>query len=68
MKENKIKKANTSPEGQAGSENMSTADVDAVMKKYDRESNIRVWTGKYKLAKILSLAVAAVRFPCITDA
>ena len=41
MKENKIKKANTSPEGQAGSENMSTADVDAVMKKYDRESNIR---------------------------
>lgn len=46
MKENKIKKANTSPEGQAGSENMSTADVDAVMKKYDRESNIRVWTGK----------------------
>ena len=34
MKENKIKKANTSPEGQAGSENMSTADVDAVMKKY----------------------------------
>ena len=50
MKENKIKKVNTSPEGQAGSENMSTADVDAVMKKYDRESNIRVWTGKYKLA------------------
>ena len=50
MKENKIKKANTSSEGQAGSENMSTADVDAVMKKYDRESNIRVWTGKYKLA------------------
>ena len=34
MKDNKIKKANTSPEGQAGSENMSTADVDAVMKKF----------------------------------
>ena len=48
MKENKIK-SNTSRK-QAGSENMSTADVDAVMKKYDRESNIRVWTGKYKLA------------------
>ena len=48
MKENKIKKANTSPEGQAGSENMSTADVDAVMKKYDSESNIREWTSKYK--------------------
>ena len=47
MKENKIKKANTIPGRQAGSENMSTADVDAVMKKYDRESNIRVWTGKY---------------------
>ena len=62
MKENKIKKANTSPEGQAGSENMSTADVDAVMKKYDRESNIRVWTGKYKLA-VRGLLVAFSLLP-----
>jgi len=25
-------------------------DVDAIMKKYDRESNTRVWTGKYAVA------------------
>ena len=25
-------------------------DLDAVMKKYDRESNTRVWTGKYAVA------------------
>lgn len=48
MKENKSKKVNTSPAGQADA--ASEADVDAVMKKYDRESNVRVWTGKYKLA------------------
>ena len=29
---------------------MGQSDVDAVMKKYDRESNIRIWTGKYKIA------------------
>ena len=48
MKENKSKKVNTSPAGQTDA--VSEADVDAVMKKYDRESNVRVWTGKYKLA------------------
>ena len=42
MKEYNSKKVNTSPVGQS--------DVDAVMKKYDRESNIRIWTGKYKIA------------------
>ena len=36
MKEYNSKKVNTSPVGQS--------DVDAVMKKYDRESNIRIWT------------------------
>ena len=40
MKENKSKKVNTSPAGQADA--VSEADVDAVMKKYDRESNVRV--------------------------
>ena len=44
MKEYNSKKVNTSPVGQSESEG---ADVDAVMKKYDRESNIRIWTGKY---------------------
>ena len=42
MKEYNSKKVNTSPVGQSESEG---ADVDAVMKKYDRESNIRIWTG-----------------------
>lgn len=41
MKEYNSKKVNTSPVGQSESEG---ADVDAVMKKYDRESNIRIWT------------------------
>ena len=31
----------TSPEMEVG----SAADVDAIMKKYDRESNVRVWDG-----------------------
>ena len=48
MKEYNSKKVNTSPVGQTESE--GATDVDAVMKKYDRESNIRIWTGKYKLA------------------
>ena len=43
MKEYNSKKVNTSPVGQSESEG---ADVDAVMKKYDRESNIRIWTRK----------------------
>ena len=46
MKKYNSKKVNTSPVGQSESEG---ADVDAVMKKYDRESNIRIWTGKSQL-------------------
>ena len=34
----------------------SAADVEAVMKKFDRESNVRVWTGKPKFAVSLILA------------
>ena len=33
-----------------------STDVDAIMKKYDRESNIRIWTGKYKQAIRMLLA------------
>ena len=39
------------------------ADLDAVMKKYDRESNTRVWEGKPKL--IVSLILAAFSLFCI---
>lgn len=34
----------------------ASADVDAIMKKYDRESNVRVWTGHYRQAIRLTLA------------
>ena len=39
------------------------ADLEAVMKKYDRESNTRVWEGKPKL--IVSLVLAAFSVFCI---
>ncbi len=39
------------------------ANVDAVMKKYDRESNVRIWTGKYKL--IIRYLTAAFSLWCI---
>jgi TRAP transporter 4TM/12TM fusion protein len=39
------------------------ADLDAVMKKYDRESNTRVWEGKPKL--VISLILAAFSVFCI---
>ena len=35
----------------------TAADVEAVMKKYDRESNVRVWEGRPKLVISLILAV-----------
>ena len=39
------------------------ADLDAVMRKYDRESNTRIWTGKYKFA--IDLFMAAFSVYCI---
>lgn len=44
----------------------TAADVEAVMKKYDRESNIRVWTGVPKL--IIRLIMVAFSLYCIIDA
>lgn len=35
----------------------SAADVDAIMKQYDRESNTRIWTGRYRTAIRWILAV-----------
>ncbi len=35
----------------------TAADVEAVMKKYDRESNVRIWTGKPKIVVSCILAV-----------
>ncbi|MDO4647375.1 MAG: TRAP transporter permease [Eubacteriales bacterium] len=42
---------------------MSAADVDSVMKKYDRESNTRIWTGKAKIA--LTIITAGFSLWCI---
>ena len=39
------KKEQTTPEVEVG----TAADVDEVMKKYDRESNTRIWEGTPKL-------------------
>ena len=41
----------------------TAADVEAVMKKYDRESNVRIWEGKPKLA--VGLILAAFSLFCI---
>ena len=42
------------------------ADVEAVMKKYDRESNVRVWEGWQK--KVIHYVMAAFAIYCIIDA
>ena len=41
----------------------TAADVEAVMKKYDRESNVRIWEGKPKIA--VGLILAAFSLFCI---
>ena len=48
------KKVSTAPEG---AEVGTAEDVDAIMKKYDRESNTRIWTGTPKL--VLRIMMAA---------
>ncbi len=41
----------------------SQAEIDNIMKKYDRESNQRIWTGKYKIA--IRFIMAAFSLWCI---
>lgn len=41
----------------------ATADVDAIMKKYDRESNQRIWTGTPKI--VVRIIMAAFSIWCI---
>lgn len=43
--------------------NVSSADVEQIMKKYDRESNQRIWTGKAKIA--VRFIMAAFSLWCI---
>ena len=56
MSENDKAKVNTSPEIEVG----TAEDVDAIMKKYDRESNVRIWEGTPKLVIRVLLALFAI--------
>ena len=44
----------------------ATADVDDIMRKYDRESNTRIWEGKPKVAISILLALFSVYCICMT--
>ena len=59
MSENKEKNMNIN---NAQPEN-AAADVDAIMKKYDRESNQRIWTGKPKI--VVRVIMVAFSLWCI---
>jgi len=47
----------------AADQDDSEADVDAIMRKYDRESNTRIWEGKPKL--VLSILLSLFSLYCI---
>ena len=47
----------------AENEQTVTADVDAIMRKYDRESNTRIWTGAWK--KVVGVILALFSLYCI---
>ena len=53
------KKVDTAPAAQTGGAN-DAADLDAVMRKYDRESATRIWEGTPKLIVRIIMAVFAV--------
>lgn len=57
MAEEKILTENTTPEVDIAQ------DVDAVMKKYDRESNVRIWEGTPK--KVLTVVMVAFSLWCM---
>ena len=53
----------TPEEVQAGEGLKTAADVDAIMRKYDRESNVRIWEGKPKI--FVGIVLAAFSLYCI---
>ena len=61
-KEAEVMKNDAGTVGSAPEEDIDAV-VDAVMKKYDRESNTRVWEGKPKL--IVSIVLALFSVFCI---
>lgn len=56
LADNEKTKVSTSPEVEVG----SAEDVDAIMKKYDRESNVRIWEGTPKLVLRVLMAFFAL--------
>ena len=48
---------NMMPESAEAEKQAAAADLDAIMRKYDRESNVRIWVGKPKIFVGIILAV-----------
>ena len=63
-KKKKAAPVNTAPVDDSAVGTM--ADVEEVMKKYDRESNVRIWEGKPKWAITALMAAFSVYCICIT--
>lgn len=51
------KDKNMMPESAEAEKQAAAADLDAIMRKYDRESNVRIWVGKPKIFVGIILAV-----------
>ena len=51
------KDMNMMPESAEAEKKAAAADLDAIMRKYDRESNVRIWVGKPKIFVGIILAV-----------
>ncbi len=60
--ENEIKKTDSVPGGADG----AASDVEAIMKKYDKESNTRVWTGKATLVVRIIKVIFSLYCICST--
>ena len=59
-----MSKKDKRPVSAAGEENEKSAqELDAIMRKYDRESNVRVWEGKPKV--FVGIVLAAFSMYCI---
>ena len=59
-------KAKEENEGKADAEEDAAADVDDIMRKYDRESNTRIWEGVPKIVISVLMALFSVYCICMT--
>ncbi len=62
-KENKKPETSGPAASAEGSQSAMQEDIDALMRKYDRESNTRIWTGKPKI--MITVILAAFSIWCI---